>query len=124
MNKEKGFILPVVMVLIALMSSLFLFASMEWSKWKQQDLLRLKMIQAGYAAESGIAERQVELQDRPDDYRTEQTKYGDYTVNISVWESVPESIFIQAVAKGKDNIQQTKTVEIDKKTMHILYWLE
>jgi hypothetical protein len=124
MNREKGFILPIVMILIALMSSLFLFACREWSKWKLQDHLRLEMVQVGYAAESGIAERQAELQKKPDDYRTERKKYGEYTVDISVWESESGNIFIQARAKGKNSVQQTKTVELEKETLHILYWLE
>jgi type II secretory pathway pseudopilin PulG len=123
MNREKGFVLPAVMIVIALMSSLFLFACQEWNKWKVQDRLRLKMIQAGYAAESGIAERQAELLAKPDDYRTSETRYGEFSVHASVWESESGNIFIQAKAT-KDNIQQTKTVELDKKTLHIIYWLE
>lgn len=124
MSREKGFILPIVMILIALMTSLFLFACKEWSKWKLQDQLRLKMIKAGYAAESGIAERQAELQRKPNDYSTMEKRYDEYNVHISVWESESGSIFIQAKAKGKDSIQQTETAELDKETLHILYWLE
>lgn len=124
MSREKGFVLPVVMLLIVLMSSLFLFATVEWSKWKKQDRLRLKMVQAEYAAESGIAERQAQLQRSPDDYRTVQKKYGEYTVDISVWESVEKHVFIQAVARGNGNIQQTKTAEVEKSTLRILYWLD
>lgn len=124
MNSERGFILPIVMILVALMSSLFLFACKEWSTWKLQDQLRLNMIQAGYAAESGIAERQAELQKKPDDYSTVEKRYGEFNVHISVWESETGNVFIRARAKGKDRIQQTETVELDKETLHILYWLE
>jgi type II secretory pathway pseudopilin PulG len=124
MNKESGFVLPVVMVLIALLSTLFLFASKEWGKWKQQDQFRLTMVQASYASESGIAIRQAELEGNPDDYSTKQEKIGEFTVDISVWESLSGTIFIKAVAKGKDGVQQTEAVELEKRSLRILYWLE
>jgi Tfp pilus assembly protein PilX len=124
MNEEDGFILPVVLVLIAVLSTLFLFACKEWTEEKRYDQMRFAMVQAGYAAESAIAQRQNELKANPDDFTTVQKKYGSYVVDVSVFETEAGTLVVQAIAKGKNGIQQTETVELNKQTLHILYWLE
>ncbi|MXQ53671.1 type II secretion system protein [Shimazuella alba] len=124
MNKEQGFVLPTVMVLIALISTLFLYASKEWMQWRERDQMRLAMVQAGYAAESAIAFRQSELQTNPNDYSAKQKTFGEYTVDVYVFESVTGTLFVKAIAKGSKGIQQTEAVELDKQTLQILYWLE
>jgi hypothetical protein len=112
------------MVIIALISSIFLFATEEWSRWKQQDQMRFFMVQAGYASESAIAIRQSELKANPEDYRTVQKKIGNFIVDTSVWESFSGTLYMEAIAKNKYGIQQTKRVELDKETLQILYWLK
>jgi type II secretory pathway pseudopilin PulG len=124
MNEERGFILPVVMILVALLSSLFLFATKEWSGWREKDNLRLAMVQASYAAESGIAYMQVKLREEPDDYSSIHDQIGSYQVDVSVWELDAGTLMIQAVAKGNDKVQQTETAEVEKSTLKIKRWLE
>ncbi|WP_028775380.1 hypothetical protein [Shimazuella kribbensis] len=124
MRSEDGFVLPICMVLIALISTLFLFATEEWSKWKLQNQIRLAMVQAGYASESAIAIRQAELKTNPDDYRTVQKQIGNFTVDTTIWESFAGTLYMESVAKDKNGIKQTKTVELEKNTLRILYWLE
>lgn len=124
MHKEDGFVLPIMMVLIALLSSFFLFAVKEWSGWRKQDQMRLAMVQAGYAAESGIAYRQVMLKMQPNDYTTMHQKFDSYEVKVSVWESESGTLIIQSVARGSNNMKQTKTAEVTKDTLKIIRWLE
>jgi type II secretory pathway pseudopilin PulG len=124
MNKEQGFVLPTVMILVALISTLFLYASKEWMQWREHDQMRLAMVQAGYAAESAIALRQSELHANPNDYSTKQKTFGEYTVDVYVFESRAGTLIVKAIAKGNKGIQQTEAVELDKQTLQILYWLE
>ena len=124
MSDEEGFILPIVMVFIAILSALFLFACREWMEGKKHDHLRLAMVQAGYAAESAIAVRQNELKANPDDFSITQKKFGAFTVDVSVIETETGTLVVKAIAKGQNGIQQTETAELDKQTLNILYWLE
>jgi hypothetical protein len=124
MYEERGFILPVVLILVALLSSLFLFASREWSGWREKDNLRLAMVQASYAAESGVAYMQAKLREQTEDYSSIHDQIGSYQVDVSVWESDSGTLMIQAVASGKDKVQQTETAEVEKKTLKIKRWLE
>lgn len=121
---ERGFALPIVLILIALLSSFFLLCIKEWSEWKADDDLRLSMVQAAYAAESGIAYMQAKIAKNPDDYTTLEMKFGTCTTETSAWETNQNMLIIQSVAKVGDKVHQTKTAKVDMNTLQIKEWLE
>jgi type II secretory pathway pseudopilin PulG len=124
MNRERGFVLPVVMVIVGLLSTLFLFASTEWGKWRQQEQLRLAIVEANYAAESGIAYRLQALQTNGVDYRPQTRKLGEFIVSVYVSELSPTVLQIQAIANRNDGVQQTVTVHVEKDTLRMIARLE
>jgi type II secretory pathway pseudopilin PulG len=124
MHKERGFVLPVVMVVVGLLSALFLFASNEWAKWRQQEQLHIAMTQANYAAESGIAYRLQALQNNCTDYRTQTKQIGEYHVTVHILQHSPTVLRIQAIASLADGIQQTVTVHVEKDTLRVIARLE
>ncbi len=115
MKAERGALLPIVLV-----GSLFLsfFVTMNIAELKRTDRLEqlyFEMIEAQYAAESGIAYTKQALSQQNNPNLTLQKQFGSIRVVTQAKEIDAEKIAVTATAYARQNVKQTITVQVKKK---------
>lgn len=119
-KNERGAAYISVIVIVAL---LFIWITFQLEKLvRNQQTLTYDtgIVQAQYAAESGIEKMRSLLRDQADfdDPLTVQLETGQAEVEVLSW----DPLRIRSVGMVEPDIQQTVTVELDPDTLNILTW--
>jgi len=121
MNREQGFVLPIVVFVLVICVFLCFFLISQLVRHHQFGLLYAKVMEAQYAAESGIALMQQRLKKSPQQIEDLYFYQNDCLVTAKVTESEP-FIVIEAVSMGRYGVKQTVRAKVDPKTLAIAEW--
>ena len=121
MKRERGFVLPMVVFVLMICVFLCFFLISQLVRHHQFGLLYAKVIEAQYAAESGIALMQQELKNSPQHKEDLYFHQNGCFVTAKIIESEP-FIVIEATSMGRYGVNQTIRAKIDPKTLTIAEW--
>lgn len=114
MKTERGSLLPIVLVVSLFLCFFFTISLAELKRTDQLEQLYFEMIQAQYAAESGIAYVKQALSQQNSPNLTLQKQFGSIKVITQAKETAPGKITIVATAYARQNVKQTITVHVKK----------
>ncbi|QKG84845.1 hypothetical protein GXN76_10440 [Kroppenstedtia pulmonis] len=118
---QRGLVLPMVLAVMILVFMLVTAAVSQAVSHRQAASGEWEMIQAQYAAESGIARMQQKLRSDPGWSGTLVTRINGMKASTTIVKKRSRMIQIRSVAKGK-RVRQTVTVELDSQTLQIEKW--
>lgn len=123
MRNEKGFTLPIVVFVLMIAVFLCFFLISQSVRYKQTALLYSEMLEAQYAAESGIAYMQQQLKKNPTDDRDIFFQRAHFFVSTKVMDR-KGIIEIESTSIGRYGVRQTLRVKVDPKTLAVLEWMK
>lgn len=118
---QRGLVLPMVLAVMILVFMLITAAVSQAVSHRQAASGEWEMIQAQYAAESGIARMQQKLRRDPGWSGTLVTRINGMKASTAIIKKQNPLIQIRSVAKG-ERVRQTVTVELDSETFEIKTW--
>ncbi|SFJ07127.1 hypothetical protein [Thermoflavimicrobium dichotomicum] len=121
---ERGIALPTVLAISFLLFVLFTAMIGQIVRSQQAHRLYVEAVRAQYAAESGIAWRQLRLSKKNNDIHMEEREIDRIRVltqvkrvnQLNQWQ-------ISATAFARYGVSQTITVYLDENTLEILRWV-
>lgn len=121
MKKEQGFVLPVVVFVLMIIVFLCFFLISQLVRHQQFVLLYLKVIEAQYAAESGIALMQQQLKNNPQNQEDLYFEQNGFLVSTKIIASHP-FLEIESISLGRYGVKQTVHAKVDPKTLMVTEW--
>ena len=118
---ERGIALPIV---IALSTIMFLIATVTIShslRSRQVGNLHWEMIQANYAAESGIAQTQAKLKSGSRHLSVLTMRINQFIVRIEIQKS---PLQVTATAFGRFGVKHTNTAQLSPTTYKVVRWIK
>jgi hypothetical protein len=114
MKNEQGSLLPIVLVGSLFLCFFFTVSIAELKRADRSEQLYFEMVEAQYAAESGIAYTKQAISQQNDPNLTLEKQFGPIRVITQAKEIDPGKVAITATAYARQNVKQTITVHVQK----------